>query len=62
MNLADDVEHEVRLDQLVADFIEARERGEQVDVERWVLEHAEFMAELREFLRGYGDVWVKGPS
>jgi len=44
---------------LIADFIEARERGEPVDVDRWLLEHVEFMAELREFLRGYGVVWAK---
>jgi len=55
---SDDAEHDERLDQLLAEFIEARERGEPVDIERWILEHAEFMTELREFLRGYGDVWA----
>lgn len=59
MNPPGDAEQDERLDQLLAEFIEARERGEPVDIERWLLEHAEFMAELREFLRGYGDAWAK---
>lgn len=59
MDETEDQQREQQLDQLVADYIEARERGERVDVERWLLEHAEFMAELREFLRGYGNAWTK---
>ncbi len=59
MDVPEDEHRDQQLDQLIADYIEARERGEQVDVEGWLLEHAEFMAELREFLRGYGDAWAK---
>jgi len=58
MDPTDNAERDQRLDQLIAEYIEARERGEHVDVERWLLEHVEFLAELREFLRGYGDAWA----
>jgi hypothetical protein len=59
MDQIDAAERDQRLDQLIADYIEAGERGEPIDVERWLLEHADFMAELLEFLRNYGDAWAK---